>query len=74
MSYDSKSDAAYIYIIPPGPGRSVARSSVAQIRMDRASITVDFTSDDQIAGIEILGVSRVVPVELLGGGASAVPE
>ncbi len=66
IEYDDVADAAYVYVVPPGPGRSVARTSVARIRLDGASINVDFTEDGCVAGIEILGASRVLPQELLG--------
>ncbi len=65
IRYDPEADAAYIYLVPPGPGRSVARSSVANVRLDRAAITIDFTDADVIAGLEILGASRVLPPEVL---------
>ena len=65
IKYDAVADAAYIYLVPPGPGRSVARTSVANIRLDRAAINVDFTEEGRIAGIEILGASRVLSHELL---------
>ncbi|MEZ5094657.1 MAG: DUF2283 domain-containing protein [Nocardioides sp.] len=74
IRYDPEADAAYIYLVPPGPDRSVARSSVAGVRMDRAAITIDFTSDDLIAGIEILGASRVLPLDLLGGATGSEPD
>lgn len=65
VSYDPEADAAYIYLVPQGPGRSVARTAVANIRLDRSAITVDFDDADVIAGFEILGASRVLPPKLL---------
>jgi uncharacterized protein YuzE len=65
VTYDSEADAAYVYVVPRGQGRSVARTAVANIRMDRASINVDFAPDGTIAGFEILGASRVLPPSLL---------
>lgn len=65
LHYDRQADAAYIYVVPPGPDRSIVRSSVADVRLDRAAITLDFTGDNVIAGIEILGASRVLPLEIL---------
>jgi uncharacterized protein YuzE len=71
LRYDPEADAAYIYLVPPGPERSVARSSVAGVRLDRAAITIDFTSEDLISGIEILGASRVLPPDVLRGASEA---
>lgn len=67
INYDPEADAAYIYLVPQGSGRSVARSAVANVRLDRAAITVDFDAADVIAGFEILGASRVLPPQLLSG-------
>jgi len=65
LRYDPEADAAYIYVVPPGPSRSVARTSVANIRMDMAGITVDFNEEGVIAGLEILGASKVLPRDVL---------
>lgn len=74
IRYDAEADAAYIYLVPPGPGRSVARSSVAKVQLDRAAITIDFTDADVIAGFEILGASRVLPPEVLEDVSGVEPE
>ena len=71
LRYDPEADAAYIYLVPPGPDRSVLRTAVASVRLDRAAITIDFDEADLAAGIEILGASRVLPRALLNGGDEA---
>lgn len=65
FTYDVEADAAYVYVVPRGPGRSVARTAFANIKMDQAAINVDFAPDGTVAGFEILGASRVLPHSLL---------
>lgn len=73
IHYDREADPAYIYVVPPGPDRSIVRSSVADVQLDRAAITLDFMEDDVIAGIEILGASRVLPPDILTDTAERGP-
>jgi len=65
MRYDEEADAAYIYVVPRGPGRSVARTKFCDVELDGSAVSIDLNADDQILGIEILGASKVLPVSLL---------
>jgi uncharacterized protein YuzE len=66
VTYDAEIDAAYIYLVPIGPGDSVKQVSV---RGDYAGIILDFDREDHLIGIEFLDASKVLPREIL---ASAV--
>ena len=69
VHYDPDADAANVYIVARGPGRSVARTRTCDVEFDGASISVDLKADNRILGFEILGASKVLPSELLGGGS-----
>ena len=58
VTYDTESDAAYIYLqdIPPG---GVART--IPIEVTRGYVNVDFDAEDRMVGIEILGARAVLP-------------
>ena len=60
-----KHDAAYIYVVPRGPNRSVARTKFCDVEFDGASINVGLDSENRIVGFEILGANKVLPEELL---------
>lgn len=63
--YDPEADAAYVYLVPSGPGRRVARTAFSHIELDSAAINVDFDAEGTVLGFEILGASRVLPGQLL---------
>jgi uncharacterized protein YuzE len=65
VTYDPDADAAYIYLVDEiGPGE-VERTCLAMVELDRASISLDFARRGQLVGIEVLGASRVLPLETL---------
>lgn len=65
IRYDPEADAAYIYVVPRGPGRSVARTRFCDVELQGAAISVDLDGMNSILGIEILGASKVLPAGLL---------
>ncbi|MEO9325363.1 DUF2283 domain-containing protein [Nocardioides sp. C4-1] len=75
ITYDSVANAAYVYLtdsIAPG---QVATTQDADIRLDMASINVDFDADGRVLGIEVLGADRILRPEtveaaenITGGG------
>lgn len=69
MTHDPEVDAAYIYLVPIGPGDSV-RQEVPDADGRGGSIILDFDREDHLIGIEVLGASSVLPAAVL---AHAVP-
>lgn len=65
IRYDPEANAAYIYVVPRGTNRSVARTKFCDVEFDGASINVDLDSENRIVGFEILGANKVLPEELL---------
>ena len=68
MTYDPGADAAYIYITDPiGRGEAV-QGAVLDHFFDSASVNVDLDNDNRLLGIELLGVSRLLPPEAVPRG------
>lgn len=65
IRYDPVADAAYIYVVPRGPGRSVARTRFCNVELDGAAISIDLDAVNSVLGFEILGASKVLPAGLL---------
>lgn len=65
VRYDPEADAAYIYVVPRGPGRAVARTKFLDVELENSAISVDFDAANTVLGVEILGASRVLPANLL---------
>lgn len=65
IRYDAEADAAYIYVVPRGPARSVARTRFCDVELEGAAISVDLDATNSVLGIEILGASKVLPAALL---------
>jgi uncharacterized protein YuzE len=65
ISYDAEADAAYLYVQARGPSREVASTRLCQIELESAAINVDFDGNGRIAGIELLGASRLLPQALI---------
>jgi uncharacterized protein YuzE len=63
--YDDRADAAYIYLVPRGADRVVARTRFCNVEFDGAAINVDLDADNRILGFEILGASKVLHASLL---------
>ncbi len=65
VTYDPKSDAAYIYLatrIEPGGVKSTYACDPAETG---AEINLDFDSDGRLIGIEVLGASRKLPADVI---------
>ncbi len=69
VTFDPKADAAYIKLASFGPGEAVVQIIVEGIP-NLADIVLDFSSDGQLLGMEIVGARAVLSPELL---ASANP-
>jgi uncharacterized protein YuzE len=68
VTYDTEIDAAYMKLVPIGPGNAVKQ---VVVRGDYSGqIILDFDREDHLIGIEFLDASKVLPPEIL---ASAVP-
>ena len=65
ITYDPEADAAYVYLVDAIAPGGVARTEIAMIDLDMASIAVDFDSKGRMLGVEILGASRVLAEETL---------
>lgn len=72
ISYDEEADAAYLYVEPRGPGRSVGRTHICDVELPAGAIIAGFAPDGRLAGFEILGASRVLPPWLLRNEADGV--
>jgi uncharacterized protein YuzE len=65
FSYDPEADAAYIRLARAADHRGLKRTVVTDVELDRAAINLDLATDDVLLGIEVLGASRVLAMELL---------
>jgi uncharacterized protein YuzE len=65
LRYDPEADAAYIYLVPRGPERSVAKTRFCNLEFRGAAINVDLAENDQVVGFELLGASKLLPPDLL---------
>lgn len=67
IQYDPEADAAYIYVVSPGPGpvQILARTKFCDVGLEGSSIIVGFDGANGLVGIEILGASKVLPASLL---------
>jgi uncharacterized protein YuzE len=70
ITYDSRADAAYIYLVEFEAG-AVARTYACDPRVVNGEINLDFSADGRLLGIEILDGSRLLPNSLLGRAASS---
>ncbi|MEV0546659.1 DUF2283 domain-containing protein [Nocardia salmonicida] len=63
MTYDAQANAAMIYL----EGRIGAGEAVRQqtVTVQGADIVLDFSSDDLLLGIEIIGARAIIPAEAL---------
>ena len=64
-TYDSVANAAYVYFTPATAPRSVCRSAVVDLDFDQAALIADIDSAGRILGLELLGVSRLLPASSL---------
>ena len=67
IRYDSEADAAYIYVVNPGPGpvQILARTKFCDAGLEGSSVILGFDDANGLVGIEILGASKVLPAVLL---------
>lgn len=64
ITYDKSIDAAYIYFSEINPG-SVAFTYSCDPLEVKGMINLDFSTDNQLLGIEILDASKKLPKEIL---------
>lgn len=69
VTFDQEADAAYIYLVPIGPGEAV-RTEVLGLSVGRGAINVDFDREGHLIGIEVLSASLLLPAPVI---ASATP-
>jgi len=69
ISYDSKSDAAYIYLVDEIRPGGVARTYPCDPRVVQGEINLDFDLEGRLLGIEVLDASKRLPMSLLKGAS-----
>jgi uncharacterized protein YuzE len=63
VTYDPEADAAFIYLVPSiGFGEAV-RSRFCDIGLKDTAMTLSLDEGGRILGIEILGVTKALPVQ-----------
>jgi uncharacterized protein YuzE len=65
ISYDQASDAATIYIVDEIGHAGAPRSVMCDLEVRDGAVILMLSDDDRLVGIEVLGASRVLPVEVL---------
>jgi len=65
ISYDQASDAATIYIVDEISHGGAPRSVMCDLEVRDGAVILMLSDDDRLVGIEVLGASRVLPVEVL---------
>jgi len=61
LNWDAESDAGYIQTGERGRGQTVARTIPIQDQDSRLYGAIDLADDGTLLGIEILGVSKMLP-------------
>lgn len=61
LSWDTEADAGYIETPERSPGQSVARSIPIHDQDSRLYGTLDLAADGTLLGIELIGVSKLLP-------------
>ncbi|HEY1967576.1 MAG TPA: DUF2283 domain-containing protein [Pseudonocardia sp.] len=61
LTWDNESDAGYLDTARPGPSQPVARSAPIHDQDSRLYGALDLAADGTLLGIEILGVSTLLP-------------
>ncbi len=65
FSYDQVANAGYLRFADSSAHGGLARTVVTDVALEAAAINLDFANDGILLGIEFLGVSRLLPEELL---------
>ncbi len=65
FTYDKDADAAYIYLVAAIAPGEVTQTRHCLVDMHLAAVNLDFDSEGNILGIEILGASRALRSETL---------
>jgi uncharacterized protein YuzE len=65
VTFDRKSDAAYIQLVDEIGLGGVAKTYPCDPREVGGEINLDFDSDGRLVGIEVLDASKMLPIELL---------
>lgn len=71
FTYDRGADAAKFYFIDLVAAGGVARSHICDVELSECAVVLDFDDDSRLIGVEILGASRILPEQMLGGGSVA---
>jgi uncharacterized protein YuzE len=64
VTHDTEADAAYIYLRPITSG-GVARTVPVDISPSRGMVNLDFDSIGRLIGVEVIGVSALLPEGVL---------
>jgi len=65
VTFDPSADAAYIYLVEKGRGRSVASSQEFEPEDTGGTLILDFDRDGQLLGIEVLRARERLPAVVL---------
>ncbi len=66
MTYDRTADAAYVYLVPHVEPGGVARTYCCD-PSEAGQVSLDYNSEGQLVGIEILNARKLIPQEVLKG-------
>lgn len=69
VTYDPSADAATIYLAKPKPNMVMESFPVENNLINGADVSLGFGRDGRLVTIEILGASRVLPLETLKGAS-----
>ncbi len=64
ITFDRSANAAYIYLVPIGPGEAATTHDVTPPHA-RGMILLDFNKAGRLIGIEVLNATRILPDDLL---------
>jgi uncharacterized protein YuzE len=70
ITYDAKADAAFIYLTEVREGEA-EKSTVVDRHLENAAVIAVFNDANQLIGVEVLGASRTLPLEVLAAADEA---
>ena len=65
ITFDPDADAAYIQLVDHIPAGGAPRQEICDVELPGAAVILDFSPEDMLIGIEVLGASRILPEGLL---------
>ena len=65
VTFDRDADAAFVTFVDAIPPGGAPRSEICDVEMTDAAVILLFSPEDRLVGLEILGASKVLPVEVL---------